>query len=126
MGLYFQIHAKNIRHDEVCGFLTHLLRHLRGHVIVIWDNASIHKGDRIREVCARFPRLHLVYLPPYAPELNPDEGVWALAKQPLANGRPDELLFEAVARELPDHVEPVRLYEAYLRNFEIESGRGSL
>ena len=27
---------------------------------------------------------------------------------------------------LPDHVEPVRLYEAYLRNFEIESGRGSL
>jgi len=91
VGLYFRIHAKNIRHDEVCGFLTHLLRHLRGHVIVIWDNASIHKGERIREVCARFPRLHLVYLPPYAPELNPDEGVWALAKQPLANGRPEEL-----------------------------------
>jgi adenine-specific DNA-methyltransferase len=35
-------------------------------------------------------------------------------------------LFEAVAQELPDHVEPVRLYEAYLRNFEIESGRGAL
>lgn len=33
-------------------------------------------------------------------------------------------LFEAVSRELPDHVAPVRLYEAYLRNFEIESGRG--
>jgi transposase len=39
-------------------------------VILIWDNASIHKGERIREVCDRFPRLHLVYLPPYAPELN--------------------------------------------------------
>lgn len=38
----------------------------------------------------------------------------------------EDRLFEAVARELPDHVEPVRLYEAYLRNFEIESGRGSL
>lgn len=35
-------------------------------------------------------------------------------------------LFEAVCRELPDHVTPVRLYEAYLRNFEIESGRGVL
>ena len=35
-------------------------------------------------------------------------------------------LFEAVSRELPDHVSPVRLYEAYLRNFEIESGRGVL
>jgi adenine-specific DNA-methyltransferase len=38
----------------------------------------------------------------------------------------EDRLFESVAQKLPDHVEPVRLYEAYLRNFEIESGRGSL
>ena len=38
----------------------------------------------------------------------------------------EERLFESVAQELPDHIEPVRLYEAYLRNFEIESGRGFL
>lgn len=38
----------------------------------------------------------------------------------------EDRLFESVARQLPEHVEPVRLYEAYLRNFEIESGRGSL
>lgn len=36
----------------------------------------------------------------------------------------EDRLFESVARALPEHVEPVRLYEAYLRNFEIESGRG--
>lgn len=36
----------------------------------------------------------------------------------------EDRLFESVVRELPAHVEPVRLYEAYLRNFEIESGRG--
>jgi adenine-specific DNA-methyltransferase len=38
----------------------------------------------------------------------------------------EERLFESVAQQLPSHVEPVRLYEAYLRNFEIDSGRGSL
>jgi adenine-specific DNA-methyltransferase len=38
----------------------------------------------------------------------------------------EERLFESVAQELPDHIEPVRLYESYLRNFEIEAGRGSL
>jgi adenine-specific DNA-methyltransferase len=38
----------------------------------------------------------------------------------------EDRLFESVAQELPEHVEPVRLYEAYLRNFEIESGRGAL
>jgi len=37
----------------------------------------------------------------------------------------EDRLFESVARDLPEHVEPVRLYEAYLRNFEIESGRGA-
>jgi adenine-specific DNA-methyltransferase len=38
----------------------------------------------------------------------------------------EDRLFESVAQELPSHVEPVRLYESYLRNFEIESGRGAL
>ena len=34
----------------------------------------------------------------------------------------EDRLFESVAHELPDHVEPVRLYESYLRNFEIAPG----
>jgi adenine-specific DNA-methyltransferase len=36
----------------------------------------------------------------------------------------EDRLFESVAQELPQRIEPVRLYEAYLRNFEIQSGRG--
>lgn len=35
----------------------------------------------------------------------------------------EDRLFEATVAELPDHAEPVRLYESYLRNFEIEAGR---
>lgn len=38
----------------------------------------------------------------------------------------EDRLFEAVVRELPEAVEPVRLYEAYLQNFEIETGRTAL
>lgn len=36
----------------------------------------------------------------------------------------EDRLFESLVAALPEHVEPVRLYEAYLRNFEIEAGRG--
>jgi putative transposase len=89
LGLYYSLHAKNIRHPEVCAFLRHLLCHLRGPVVLVWDNGTIHKGDAIRALCSAFPRLHLYRFPGYAPELNPDEGVWKLAKQRLANGRPD-------------------------------------
>ena len=90
LGLYYQLHVKkNINQGAVCDFLRHLLRHLRGPVIVLWDNGKIHKGDPIRELCRRFTRLRLEAFPPYAPELNPDEEVWNLSKGSLANGRPD-------------------------------------
>jgi len=89
LGLYYRLQTANIRRPDVCTFLRHLLRHLRGAVILLWDNGRIHKGPPIQQLCDAFPRLHLEYFPAYAPELNPDEGVWTLAKGDLANGRPD-------------------------------------
>lgn len=91
LNLYYQIYPHNIRRAQVCDFLRHLLRHLRGHVIVVWDNIAIHGGSEIQKLCQRHPRLHLERLPAYAPDLNPDEGIWKLAKQALANGRPDTI-----------------------------------
>lgn len=37
----------------------------------------------------------------------------------------EDRLFEVMVRKLPDHIEPVRLYSSYLRNFEIEAGRAA-
>lgn len=37
----------------------------------------------------------------------------------------DDWLFESICRGVAEGVEPVRLYEAYLRNFEIEAGRAA-
>jgi putative transposase len=76
-------------------FLRELLRQLRGPLIVLLDNSSTHGGEPLQKLLARHPRLHIKHFPSYAPELNPDEGVWALAKAELANGYPkdvDELM----------------------------------
>jgi adenine-specific DNA-methyltransferase len=58
-----------------------------------------------------------------------DEFLQALADEPAAMQAfvvtDEDWLFESVCRDLPEHIEPVRLYEAYLRNFEIEAGRGT-
>ena len=43
-----------------------------------------------RNSSAAVARLHLLRFPGYAPELNPDEGVWKLAKAMLANGCPKD------------------------------------
>ena len=113
LGLYYQLWLNNIGHVEVCTFLRHLLRYLRGHVIVLLDNSSTHKGEPLRALCRRHTRLHLEYLPPYAPELNPDEGVWSLTKRELANGRPDNV--EELITELVESMENVRHSQAKLR-----------
>jgi transposase len=81
LGLYFAADPERyITAEGAAAFLRGLLRHLRGRVIVVWDNGSNHKGEPIRALLRRFPRLSLERLPPYAPELNPVEAVWAHLK----------------------------------------------
>jgi len=97
LGLYYLLFYENIGEEEVCVFLRELLRQLRGPLIVLLDNSSTHneEGELLEKLLARHPRLHIEHFPCYAPELNPDEGVWALAKKELANGCPknaDELM----------------------------------
>jgi len=88
LGLYYLLFLDNIGQEEVCRFLRELLRHLRGPAIVLLDNSSTHYGEPLTHLLRRHPRLHLEHFPAYAPELNPDEGVWSLAKRELANGCP--------------------------------------
>lgn len=88
-SLYCQLYEDNIQGEEVAVFLRHLLRQIPGHLIVLLDNGKTHRCDSILELLACTTRLHLEPFPPYAPELNPDEGVWNHLKNILANGRPD-------------------------------------
>jgi transposase len=113
LGLYYQIHPKNIQQPEVVHLLRHLLRHLRGAVILLWDSGRPHGGPPIRALLRRYPRLRVVRFPTYAPELNPDEGVWGLAKRALANGRPETLA--ALTPELRRALERVRRSQRLLR-----------
>src|SRR5207253_4669309 len=99
LGLYYLLYFDNIGQEEVCRFLRELLRHLRGPVIVLLDNSSTHQGQPLQNLLERNPRLYLEHFPSYAPELNPDEGVWSLAKRELANSCPlnvDDLMKDVI------------------------------
>lgn len=50
--------------------------------IIIMDNASFHKSDDIKEL-AKTHGCELIFLPPYSPDLNPIEKVWANFKRNL-------------------------------------------
>lgn len=93
LALYFRLLPEaNINADRVMDFLEHLQRQLRSPIVLIWDRFKAHLGPLIDE-CVPPHSAHLAYLPPYAPELNPVEYLWAYLKtNPLANDPTFDLL----------------------------------
>jgi transposase len=80
--LYFQVHERAITGADVVAFLRHLLRHVPGKLLVVWDGAPIHRSHLgkqfLRDGAAA--RIHLEQFPGYAPELDPEEGIWHYLK----------------------------------------------
>jgi hypothetical protein len=76
LSLDYLLFFDNIGQEEVCGLVGELPRHLRGPLIRLRDNSSTHKANPIAHLQRQHPRLHIQYFPSYAPQLNPDEGVW--------------------------------------------------
>ena len=80
--LYVHSQDHAIHSEDVVAFLEHLLREVSGRMVLIWDGAPIHRSHTIQEFLANGAAqyLHLEHLPAYAPELNPDEGLWQRLK----------------------------------------------
>jgi len=70
-------------------FMTRLLHGSPRRIILIVDGHPSHNGQAVeRFVASTQGRLRLFYLPPYAPELNPDEQVWNHLKTMAWDGAP--------------------------------------
>jgi len=64
-------------------WLEHMLiPSLKENSVIILDNASIHKPKLIEKLILENGH-HVIYLPPYSPELNPIERKWNQLKQLL-------------------------------------------
>jgi transposase len=92
LALYLTLRTRNLTGLDVRAFLRHLLRHLRGPVVLLWDRGSIHRRREVMQWRTAHPRLQVEEFPAYAPELNPAEYVWAQADRALANSAPTDLL----------------------------------
>jgi putative transposase len=107
-GLLCDFHPDSyVRGEQAAAFLHRVLAEFPGDtpVDLVWDNLSAHRAPIVKEVVAANPRLALHYLPPYAPDLNPAEGVWSLTKyHRMANHQIDGVaaLHAEAARHLDD------------------------
>jgi len=67
--------------------------------VVVMDNLTAHKGDRVKELIEE-RGCELLYLPPYSPDFNPIEEAFAKIKAVVrkAEARTREALVEAIGR----------------------------
>ena len=93
MGVYFETRPYNIDVETVVDFIRQLRKTLGRRLILICDRWSVHRAAA-QQICANFQRtVEIEFLPGYAPDLNPVEGIWAHTKHSdLANFLPDNLL----------------------------------
>jgi hypothetical protein len=68
--------------------LRHFQRHIAGPMIIIWDRLNAPRAVLVKESIAAHPESEVEWLPPYAPDVNPEEGCHGNVKQPLRNAAP--------------------------------------
>lgn len=123
LGLYFQLHRRNIQFDQVMAFLTLLHRHLRRKFILVLDRYSAHR-KAVRLLQAQHPDwFEVEWLPAYAPDLNPVELVWNHTKYAdLANFIPEHLddLEESVTLSLEETRATTHLLRSFFRHAKLE------
>jgi transposase len=81
--LFFQIRETSFKGDGIIEYLKELLATTRRKILLIWDNATWHKSQNVKDFLNTElgQRLWVANTPPYSPEFNPDELVWANLKR---------------------------------------------
>jgi transposase len=75
--LHFSFVEGNTNAENFITYLTKLLHDIPGVIFLVVDGHGAHTAKKTREFVAdNKDRLKLFFLPPYSPELNPDEWVW--------------------------------------------------
>ena len=89
----FRLHEGSIKKEEIVEFLKALKAHLKQPLLVIWDGLKAHRSKLVREYLdSTEGDIQMAFLPPYAPDLNPVEYLWAwLKRHALANYCPANL-----------------------------------
>ena len=89
----FRLHEGSIKKEELVEFLKALKVHLKQPLLVIRDGARAHHSHFVRDYLDTLGgHIQIAFLPPYAPDLNPVEYLWAwLKRHAMANYCPNNL-----------------------------------
>lgn len=92
-GFWYHIYTGRFNADKFIDCLKDFMKYRKKPVFIIMDGHPVHKAGKVKKyIDSLSGRLSIFLLPPYAPDLNPDELVWhqmrhlGTSKKPLKEG----------------------------------------
>jgi transposase len=115
----------NFRGPGVAYFIRTFLTTLGGPVTILWDRITIHSCDEVERCLKGTADVVIEAFPPYAPKLNPADGIWGYVKYGrLANYTPPDLdvLRATVTSELNRLQQAEELLRSFIRHTKLPVG----
>lgn len=78
------IYEGNADSEVMLTYFENLLPKLPKKSVIIMDNASFHKGQKLQDLFAKFGH-KIAFLSAYSPDMNPIENMWGTIKTNLRN-----------------------------------------
>ena len=114
---WYSVYSGRFNSQKFIELLKQFRRGRRNPVVLIMDGHPVHKSKEVLSyIDSLGGELRLVYLPPYAPDMNPDELVWnqlrheGPTKKPLKKG-------ESLKTRIVDLMESLKSNKALIRSF---------
>lgn len=92
-GFWYHVYTGKFTADKCVECFKRFLKNRKTRVILIMDGHPVHKSKKVLKYVESLEgQLEIIILPPYAPDLNPDELVWnqmrniGTSKKPLKKG----------------------------------------
>jgi transposase len=88
-----RVYTKHFLHaihgEDTVAHLEHLRRRIDGPMLIVWDRLKAHRSKVVKAFLAEHPEIDVEWLPPYAPELNPEESCHGNVKDRMKGGTPE-------------------------------------
>lgn len=115
----------NFRGPGITYFVQMLLAEVAGPVTILWDRITIHSCEEVEQCLKGVTGVVVESFPPYAPKLNPADGIWGYIKYGrLSNYTPPDLdtLRTTVTAELDRLRQEEELLRSFIRHTKLRLG----
>jgi transposase len=115
--LRFLIYKDNMNSDKLIDFMRRLINDTKKKVFLVLDNLRAHRSKKVKEWLEKHnDEIEVFYLPPYAPEYNPDELLNSDLKRNIGK-RPMPRSEKALEHNVRSHMKSLQLRPDKIRSF---------